>query len=57
MIRTSALISGFVFAGTNSAQAQNVPVPAVTQPKNDYSDGETWLCRPGRERKNFKRVS
>jgi hypothetical protein len=22
--------------------------PGATQPSNDYSDGKTWLCRPGR---------
>ncbi len=28
------------------AAAQTVAQP---QPKNDYSDGKTWLCRPGRQ--------
>ena len=28
------------------AVAQNATQP---QPKNDYSDGKTWLCRPGRQ--------
>jgi hypothetical protein len=51
MIRNSllivALISGFAFAGASLTQAQNQPPSG--QPKNDYSDGKTWLCRPGRQ--------
>lgn len=43
MIRRSIL---FVLALATCAAAQNAPQP---QPKNDYSDGKTWLCRPGRE--------
>ena len=31
------------------AQSQNPPAPAAAQAKNDYSNAETWLCRPGRE--------
>jgi hypothetical protein len=41
------LITGFAFAGAHETQAQNQPASA--QPKNDYSDGKTWLCRPGRQ--------
>ncbi|HWX42674.1 MAG TPA: DUF3089 domain-containing protein [Blastocatellia bacterium] len=45
MIRqiTLALLLGLAFAA--SASAQDQPKPA----KNDYGDGKTWLCRPGRQ--------
>src|SRR5262245_10118363 len=48
MIRqiTLALILGLAIAATAAAQDQ--PKPAA-QPKNDYGDGKTWLCRPGRQ--------
>jgi hypothetical protein len=43
---TLALILGLALAG--AAMAQDQPKPAA-QPKNDYGDGKTWLCRPGRQ--------
>ena len=39
-------------AGAASAQAAGpfqVPEATVTPPPNDYSDGASWLCRPGRQ--------
>jgi hypothetical protein len=48
MIRqiTLASILGLALAGAAAAQDQPKPAP---QPKNDYGDGKTWLCRPGRQ--------
>jgi hypothetical protein len=43
---TLTLILGLALAGAASAQDQPKPAP---QPKNDYGDGKTWLCRPGRQ--------
>lgn len=37
------------FAETALAQSQNQPAPAAPAARNDYSDGKTWLCRPGRQ--------
>jgi len=34
---------------TATAQDQNKPAPPVPATRNDYSDGKTWLCRPGRQ--------
>jgi len=31
------------------AQSQTPPAAASSATKNDYSDGKTWLCRPGRQ--------
>ena len=47
MIRrfTITLVLGLALAGAAAAQDQSKPAPA----KNDYSDGKTWLCRPGRQ--------
>ena len=42
----------FVLAQTPSAAppAQTKPLEAAAAPaKNDYSSGENWLCRPGRQ--------
>ncbi|MEW6129557.1 MAG: DUF3089 domain-containing protein [Acidobacteriota bacterium] len=39
------LALNFTIASTAIAQEHNKPL----QPKNDYSQGETWLCRPGRD--------
>jgi pimeloyl-ACP methyl ester carboxylesterase len=30
-------------------QEQSKPAPAATPAKNDYSNGDFWLCRPGRQ--------
>src|SRR5262245_23123896 len=41
-----------VLATTAFAQStpSSTPAPApATQPRNDYSKPETWLCRPGRK--------
>src|SRR5262249_3407438 len=42
-----------LLAGPNAhnlrAQSQNQGATAATQTKNDYSKGETWLCRPDRQ--------
>jgi Protein of unknown function (DUF3089) len=59
MLCAGALVS-FVFAGTATPQTQEpskapsaaaAPTPAQTQasPKNDYSNGDNWLCRPGHQ--------
>ncbi|MET0498545.1 MAG: DUF3089 domain-containing protein, partial [Steroidobacteraceae bacterium] len=34
---------------TTAAMAQTPPSAPDTQPANDYSKAETWLCRPGRK--------
>jgi hypothetical protein len=39
---------GLCLTQTATAQSQNQPAPAAAG-KNDYSDGKTWLCRPGRQ--------
>jgi len=53
MLRRSVLaltlLVGLSFAETAIAQPQNQPAPAAPANKNDYSDGKTWLCRPGRQ--------
>ena len=41
------LVGGFLFAGTAFGQSQGQP--AIASTRNDYSDGKTWLCRPGRQ--------
>jgi hypothetical protein len=43
----AAVFTAFLLAGlAHAAFVQNQTAPAAT--KNDYSKGETWLCRPGR---------
>ena len=42
------ILSGLCFAEKATAQPQDQPAPPA-QAKNDYSDGKTWLCRPGRQ--------
>src|SRR5262245_28969937 len=40
---------GFVSAQTSGATpAQTPAAQPAPQPKNDYSNGDNWLCRPGR---------
>ena len=42
------LLVGFTLCESANAQTQNQSTgPAAT--RNDYSDGKTWLCRPGRQ--------
>jgi hypothetical protein len=43
------LLVGLFSAETAIAQSQNQSAPAASVIKNDYSDGKTWLCRPGRQ--------
>lgn len=43
------LLVGLCFTETALAQSQNQPTPAAPAARNDYSDGKTWLCRPGRQ--------
>jgi len=43
------LLVGLSFTETALAQSQNQPAPAAPLTRNDYSDGKTWLCRPGRQ--------
>jgi hypothetical protein len=44
-----ACVSAFTFLLTPGASVAQTPAPTGAAPKNDYSDGKTWLCRPGRE--------
>jgi hypothetical protein len=48
MIRQITLTLILALALAGAAAAQDQPKPAA-QPKNDYGDGKTWLCRPGRQ--------
>ncbi|HXI93815.1 MAG TPA: DUF3089 domain-containing protein [Blastocatellia bacterium] len=43
------LFVGLSFTETALGQSQNQPAPAAPPSRNDYSDGKTWLCRPGRQ--------
>ena len=43
------LLAGFCFAESANAQTGNAPANPAQATKNDYSDGKTWLCRPGRQ--------
>ncbi len=53
MLRKSiiALAVFVVLCGAEAVFAQTPPQPATagTATKNDYSDGKSWLCRPGRQ--------
>lgn len=42
------LIAGLTVIENSLAQSQ-APAAATSTAKNDYSKGETWLCRPGRQ--------
>jgi hypothetical protein len=42
---SAALALGLLAAGPLSAQALGAPSPGA----NDYADGKTWLCKPGRQ--------
>ena len=44
-----AFVTLFVLVGECMGQTQPQAAPSSLQPKNDYSKGETWLCRPGRQ--------
>ena len=44
---TLPVLAGFMM--TTAAMAQTPPSAPDTQPANDYSKAETWLCRPGRK--------
>jgi hypothetical protein len=43
------LLVGFTFCETAAAQTQTQTAAAPAASRNDYSDGKTWLCRPGRQ--------
>ena len=45
------LVAGLTSAQTANAQSPAPPKSAATPApaKNDYSDGKSWLCRPGRQ--------
>ncbi len=45
---TGVLLSAFSLAAAPHASAQTAAAASV-QPRNDYADGKTWLCRPGRQ--------
>jgi pimeloyl-ACP methyl ester carboxylesterase len=45
----AGLITCLASAGTAAAQTTDKPATAGAPVKNDYSDGNTWLCRPGRQ--------
>lgn len=46
-----ALAASLASAGPAAAQSSNQSEPAATPApaKNDYGDGKSWLCRPGRQ--------
>ena len=46
-----ALVAGLASVETATAQSTNQPAAAATTAaaSNDYNDGKTWLCRPGRQ--------
>ena len=46
-----ALSAGLItfLANAETTVAQSTDKPAAAQAKNDYGDGKTWLCRPGRQ--------
>ncbi|HWO01099.1 MAG TPA: DUF3089 domain-containing protein [Blastocatellia bacterium] len=46
-----ALSAGLItfLANAETTVAQSTDKPAAAPAKNDYSDGKTWLCRPGRQ--------
>jgi DUF3089 family protein len=45
------LAAGLMSASTAAAQSVNQPTPGAgsATASNDYSDGKSWLCRPGRQ--------
>lgn len=45
----AGLVTCLVSAGTAAAQTTDKPGTAAAPAKNDYGDGKTWLCRPGRQ--------
>ena len=45
----AGLITCLAGAGAAAAQTTDKPATATAPEKNDYSDGKTWLCRPGRQ--------
>jgi hypothetical protein len=50
MIRQITLAFILALTLAAAAAAQDQPKPAAPPPaKNDYGDGKTWLCRPGRQ--------
>lgn len=46
---TVMMIALLCFVETALAQAQEQTEPPAQATRNDYSDGKTWLCRPGRQ--------
>jgi hypothetical protein len=49
IILALTLFVGFTLCETAAAQTQTQPAAAPPATRNDYSDGKTWLCRPGRQ--------
>src|SRR5499426_130928 len=53
MLRRSLIaiivVASSAFIQTARAQSPNQPPAASSATRNDYSDGKTWLCRPGRQ--------
>jgi len=45
----AGLVTSLAGAGTAAAQTTDKTAAAAAPAKNDYSDGKTWLCRPGRQ--------
>ena len=43
------LLAGLALTETALAQSQNQPASASAATRNDYADGKSWLCRPGRQ--------
>jgi len=42
-------LAGFGLAAALSGNSVVAQQPAAVPPRNDYSDGSNWLCRPGRK--------
>ena len=59
MLRNIIVVSALLITGGSIAAIAQTPAaspaptetatPLAAQPKNDYSNGDTWLCRPGRQ--------
>ncbi|HEU4391602.1 MAG TPA: DUF3089 domain-containing protein [Blastocatellia bacterium] len=45
LLTLASIFAAFIFGGECLAQSETAAKP----PKNDYSKGEAWLCKPGRQ--------
>lgn len=44
-----ALVMTAILSFAQTVLAQTEPAPAAKPARNDYGDGKSWLCRPGRQ--------